>query len=364
MKNETRIALRTEFFGEKERILVEHGELSASLFRYDSGVEALRLKNSRGEILALPFQGQQIWDARFDGKILTMRTKFDEPLRTTDYLRNYGAFLLHCGATAMGNPGVEDTHPLHGELPNAPYTDAFLAVGYDDLGPYMAVGGRYRHAVAFGCDYVARPRVTVRAGQAVLSIVMEVENLAKTAMELMYLAHVNFRPVDGGRLLYSAPCDPQAVRVRTSVPSSLHPPFGYVEFLNELSRDPSKHEVFMPGLQFDPEVAMMLSCKSDETGWARSMMLHPDGCASYIGHRTDTLDHAIRWISRTPDQDCLGLLLPATAEPDGYHAEKAKGNLKSLVAGQTMRFELEAGLLEPGKVEGMRAKIAGILSPG
>ena len=109
---------------------------------------------------------------------------------------------------------------------------------------------------------------------------------------------------------------------------------------------------------------MVLSCKSDETGWARSMMLHPDGCASYIGHRTDTLDHAIRWISRTPDQDCLGLLLPATAEPDGYHAEKAKGNLKCLAAGQTMRFELEAGLLEPEKVEGMRAKIVGILSRG
>jgi hypothetical protein len=361
MSDEARIMLRRDFFGEKERTVAERGELSASLFRYDSGVAAVRLRNSRGEILALPFQGQQIWDARFDGRILTMRTKFDEPRRTNEYLRNYGAFLIHCGASAMGNPGREDTHPLHGELPNAPYAEAFLALGDDALGPYAAMGGTYRHAVAFGCDYEARPRVALRAGGSVLSIAMEIRNLGHAPMELMYLAHVNFRPVDGGRLVCSAPCTPQSIRVRTSVPPSLSPPPGYAEFLDELSRDPSKHLSLEPGLPFDPEVTMMLSCKPDETGWARSLMLHPDGHASYIGHKTDTLDHAVRWISRTPDQDCLGLLLPATAEPDGYAAEKAKGNLKILAAGEARIFELEAGLLVPEEAAAMEARIARIL---
>jgi hypothetical protein len=362
MNEETRIELRPGFFGEKERILVRHGELSASLFRFDNGVAAVRLKNGRGEFLALPFQGQQLWDARFDGKILTMRTRFDEPKPTSEYLRNYGAFLLHCGATAMGNPGKNDTHPLHGELPNAPYDTAYLLAGSDASGPYLGLGGTYRHTVAFSCDYVAKPRVSLGAGQSILSIVMEIENLGNAAMDLMYLAHVNFRPVDGGRLVYSAPCTPREVRVRSSVPPTLRPPAGYAEFLAELARDPSRHELLSPGLPFDPEVTLMLSCRADQAGWARSLMVHPDGCASYIGHRTDTLDHGIRWISRTADQDCLGLLLPATAEPDGYEAEKAKGNLKSLAAGSSVRFAVEAGLLEPVKAAAMEAAIKGLLA--
>ena len=33
---------------------------------------ALRIINARGEIIVLPFQGQQIWRANFDGRDLTL----------------------------------------------------------------------------------------------------------------------------------------------------------------------------------------------------------------------------------------------------------------------------------------------------
>ncbi len=361
MQNETIVMLRPEFFGEKERPFIEHGELGVSLFRYDSGVAAMRVRNSRGEIVVLPFHGQQIWDARFDDRVLTMRSLFPEPRATRDYLGNYGAFLLHCGATAMGNPSREDTHPLHGELPNAPYGKAWAAVGTDEQGPYIAVGGEYRHTVAFACDYTARARVRLGAGRAVLPISMEIRNRRRTAMELMYLAHVNFRPLDGGRLVSPAPATPQAMRVRTNVPVNLSPPAGYRDFLTQLAADPARHQLLQPGLAFDPEVVLFLSCQADPAGWVRSLLVHPDGWASYIGYAAATLDHAVRWISRTPDQDCLGLLLPATAEPDGYLAEKAKGNLKTLAAGQSMRFELEAGLLTPEQASAAEEGIAGVL---
>jgi len=359
MRGETVITLRPEFFGSKERTFIEHGELSASLFRYDSGVEAVRLRNARGEVVLLPFQGQQIWDARFDERVLTMRSMFPEPRATRDYLGNYGAFLLHCGATAMGNPSGEDTHPVHGELPNAPYGEAWAAVGTDGKGPYIAVGGEYRHTVAFACDYAARPRVTLRAGETVLPIAMEIHNRKKSAMELMYLAHVNFRPLDGGRLV--TPATPEGMRVRTLVPATLSPPAGYREFLEQLAADPARHQLLRPELGFDPEVVFFLSCTADESGWVRSLMVHPDGWASYIGYAADSLDHAVRWISRTPDQDCLGLILPATAEPDGYRAEKKKGNVKVLAAGQSVRFELEAGLLTPSEASAMEQQIAKVL---
>lgn len=362
MANETIVTLRPKYFGEKERTFIEHAGLTASLFCFDTGVAAVRVRNARGEITVLPFQGQQVWDARFDDRVITMKSMFTQPQATREYLANYGAFLIHCGATAMGNPSKDDTHPLHGELPNAPYGEAHLAVGSDENGPYIAVGGEYRHTIAFSLNYTARPRVLLRDGATMMSASMEIANLKKTPMDLMYMAHVNFRPIDNARLAYSAPCSRETVRVRTVIPSHVHPTETYRAFLKELSENPAKHNVLAPGLAFDPEVVFFLSYKADADGWARSIMVHPDGYASAIRHKPDQLDHGVRWISRTPDQDCFGLCLPSTAEPDGYLAEKAKGNLRSLAGGQRVRFDYEAGLLTPAEARDEEKAIQGILS--
>ncbi|MGL4608618.1 MAG: DUF4432 family protein, partial [Trueperaceae bacterium] len=66
------------------------------------------MQNSRGELTLLPFQSQQIWTAIMHGRNLTMKSMFDEPKPTQVYLETYGAFLVHCGVTAMGVPGPDD----------------------------------------------------------------------------------------------------------------------------------------------------------------------------------------------------------------------------------------------------------------
>jgi hypothetical protein len=91
-------------------------------------------------------------------------------------------------------------------------------------------------------------------------------------------------------------------------------------------------------------------------------MVHPDGYASCIRHRPSQLRHGVRWISRTADQDCLGIVLPATAEPEGYAAEKAKGNVGSIAAGATAVFAYEAGLLTPAEASAEEKAIEGILA--
>ena len=68
------------------------------------------MSNDRGELVMLPFQGQQIWSAKFDGRPLTMTSMFAEPRLTRSFLETYGAFFLHCGVTAMGGPSAQDTH--------------------------------------------------------------------------------------------------------------------------------------------------------------------------------------------------------------------------------------------------------------
>jgi hypothetical protein len=359
---ETIIHLSPGAFTERERPLVEHSSLAASAFRYNNGVCALRLKNEQGELVMLPFQGQQIWSAEFGGRNLTMKSMFSQPRPTQTYLETYGGFLLHCGATAMGVPTERDSHPLHGELPNAPYQRAWLAIGEDSRGAYIAPSGEYEHIVAFSHHYVARPEVRLYTGATRCPISITIQNLKRSAMEVMYLAHVNFRPVDGGRLVYSAPCDPQHVRVRTSIPSHIRPLPGYAEFLAELSSHPERHNVLAPGLAFDPEVVFFLTYVADAEGWAHSMQVHPDGSADYIAHRSGQLDHGVRWISRTPDQDALGIVLPATAEPEGYHAEKAKGNVRTLGAGESLRFDMEAGYLTPAEAAVMAQRIERLLA--
>jgi len=358
---QTTLHILPRFFGEKERLLVEQGPLSASSFLFDSGVCGLRLKNDVGQLVLLPFQGQQIWSAAFGGRDLTMKSMFDQPRPTREYLDTYGGFLVHCGATAMGVPAQGDTHPLHGELPNAPYEKAYVVVGQDEKGAFIGLGGQYQHTVAFNHNYVARPLVKLYAGSTLIWVTLTIANLKHSDMELMYLAHVNFRPVDEGRLVYSAPCTPEHVRVRTSIPSHIRPLPGYVEFIQELGQHPEKHNLLAPDLLFDPEVVFFIDCVTDKDGWAHSMQLHPDGSADYIRHRPDQLDKGIRWISRTADQDALGLLLPATAEPEGYTAEKAKGNLKLLPAQGTFRCDLEIGTLTPEEAQRMAVKIDTIL---
>lgn len=359
---ETTINLQPYFFSEAEKKLAEYEGLTASTFLYSSGICGLRLVNQVGQIIVLPFQGQQVWDAEFHGRTLTMKSMFDEPRPTTEYLHTYGAFVVHCGATAMGVPAEGDTHPLHGELPNAPYQTAQLLVGQDERGAFLGASGTYQYTVAFNHNYVARPLVKLYANSSKLPISMSLKNLKHSEMELMYLAHVNFRPVDGGRLVYSAPCDPEHVRVRSSIPSHIRPPEGYRQFLAELEAHPEKHNVLKPGLAFDPEVVFFIDYLADEAGWAHSMQVHPDGSADFISHRPAELDHGVRWISRTADQEALGLILPATAGPEGYTAEKAKGNIKVLPPGGEFHVELEVGALTPPEAKEMEARINQIVA--
>ncbi len=360
---ETTLHLAPEMFADKEKSLVEAGPLSASAFRFASGVCGLRLKNEIGQLVLLPYQGQQIWSAEFGGRNLTMKSMFDQPRPTRTYLETYGGFFLHCGFTAMGVPGKDDTHPLHGELPNAPYQQAHLVIGQDDRGAYIGLGGRYQHTVAFSTNYAAEPLVKLYAGSSLFRSSIAVTNLKQHSdMECMYLAHINFRPVDNGRLVYSAPCTPERVRVRRSIPSHVRPKPGYREFVEDLGAHPEKHNVLKPGLPFDPELVFTITPNADADGWAHCMQVLPDGNADYVAHQPSQLDKTVRWISRTGDQDALGFSMPATAEPEGYSAEKAKGNIKTLPAQTQWRADFLLGTLNAAEASAMEQKIGALLA--
>jgi hypothetical protein len=344
-------------FGDVETVLATAGNLTASTFRYSTGVAALRIRNELGHIVLLPFQGQQIWDAEFLGRRLTMGSIFDEPVPTADYLRTYGAFFIHCGATAMGNPGPQDRHPLHGELPNANYESARLLIGSDGGTPFMALTGTYRHRVAYTYSYVAEPKVRLASGDSRIEAEMSIRNLRHSPMELMYLAHINFRPADGARLVDAVPNDATHIKVRTTLPGGLVQSAEHRALIDAVVKDPASHRRIESGRRIDPELVMTLTYPAAPDGWAHTMQLHPDGSADFVGHRPKELGHVVRWMSRTGDEDALGMALPATAGADGYAAEKAKGNVKLLAPQTTFRCRLQFGALMPEEAAEMQREI-------
>ena len=48
------IIMERGFFGPKESTIVGFGDLRADLFRYETGVEAIRIANTRGHVTVLP----------------------------------------------------------------------------------------------------------------------------------------------------------------------------------------------------------------------------------------------------------------------------------------------------------------------
>ena len=362
-----RFSLHKSMFGESERLLCRMGEFAVSTFRYDSGIEALRAKNTRGEIIVLPFKGQQIWRAIFDGRDLTMKSMFEEPVATATYLETYGAFFIHCGITGMGAPGPADRHPLHGELPNAPFQYAWLEL--DEAEKRLTVGGAYRHTVAFASNYRATAEIALLAGSALIDASLTVENLKKTPMDLMYLGHANFRPDDYGELHYTAPYAADAVRVRRSIPGHITPKPGYAEFVAELANDPSIHHTLKPGLAFDPEIVFTIAMQPGDDGFAHTLQKRRDGTADYIRYRPSQAPICMRWISRTPDQDAIGMAFPSTSEVEGHAAEKAKGQVAVLDGGKTWRVDMRMGHLAAAETTAVAAEINriraanGVVSP-
>ncbi|MDE0312936.1 MAG: winged helix-turn-helix domain-containing protein, partial [Caldilineaceae bacterium] len=179
----------------------------------------------------------------------------------------------------------------------------------------------------------------------------------KTPMEYMYLAHANYRPVERGRIAYSAKVTPKTVRIRRSIPDHISTGPDYLDFLNRLEERPEGHHVFDESMTFVPELVFSIDYDADEKGWAHTLQVHPDGGADYVRHRPEQLPIGVRWICRTPDKDALGLVLPSTAEPEGRSAELAKGNVRELEGGGEWRCDYILGTLDAEEVRKVEATI-------
>jgi hypothetical protein len=334
-------------FGDRELELVKADDLTVSARRLPNGIEILRAAGPRLTLDILPFRGQQIWQAWVDGQPMGMRGMTAEPRAGHTILESLGAFVYHCGLLGIAAPGTEDDHPLHGELPLAAMDTAHLDLATTASGTFVTVGGTFEYAKAFRAHYLWSPEISFQAAGSTLEVTARIDNRMQSAMPFMYLAHPNFRPVNGAELAYSAPYGPEHVRVRTSVPAHLGDKPGYRAQLAEFQRQPSLHHRFSSDVTFDPEVVFEIDYIADGDGYAHSLQVHPNGEADWIAHRPGDCPVAIRWLSRTPEQDCVALAEPSTSGLTGYTEERRRGHVPELAAGARWETRFQLGRLDP-----------------
>jgi hypothetical protein len=331
-------------FADKERIVFESAGIEVSAFRYDTGVEAIRLANARGFVVVLPYMGQMVWDASFEGVRLTMGSLFDAPRPAQVILDTYGCYAYHSGLLRNGNPGPQDTHAPHGEMPVAPMDACHLEL--DKSGAVKLVSTReYRRG--FGAHYLAEPSVTLAPEQTLFDITMQVRNMSGFAMDLMYMCHINPAFVEDGHIIQPAPWTPEHMTVRTAVPAHIPVTPAFQAQMAALAADPGRMEILDPSLTYDPEQVFYLhGLRPDADGVVHCMLRRPEGDGFAVSWRPDEFSHVVRWLMRNPDVQVAAFALPATCAPEGYTAERAKGTVRSLAPGASAHFSVRTGYLD------------------
>ena len=356
----TAVALRRDFFAEQERTFLRVGPLSASLFRYPTGVEALRLANPRGSVVVLPFMGQMVWRATFDGVELAMRGMFEVPRPSATILDTYGPLAYHAGLLRNGTPGPEDDHPLHGEMPCMPMDKAGLEIGEDEAGPWLAVTGSRDYARGFGAHYRATLRVTLRAAATDFAMEIEVENRAAASMDLMYICHANFGLPEGACIVQPVPFDAEHVVTRTAIPGHVVPTERYRALLRDLAADPSGAEVLDDPARFSPEQVFYVKGLAPGTdGLAHFLLRRREGDGFKVAYDPMAMPHTVRWLLADGDHGVAAFAMPGTCEPEGYTAEKRKGNVRQLAPGERVHFKTHLGYADQAAATDLARLIAG-----
>ena len=87
------------------------------------------------------------------------------------------------------------------------------------------------------------------------------------------------------------------------------------------------------------------------------MQYNKGGKSTFVIHRPEELPFGIRWISRTEDEDTMGMVLPATSEHLGKLYCQRNGQSSFLKKGESVSYHMITGLLDAAEADAMQKKI-------
>jgi len=343
---------RTDYNKSPKQVAEHEGiTVHAGLFE-NTGVPYLLIANNRGEIRMLPYRGPQIWSAHLDDKDLQMESVRTEPRnivvssdpeeRMHQFLSEYGALYVPCGVLTMGCPDDPKTEFLHGRHPMANCKDAIIGKGSDENGPWIEIRSKSDDPTMQGPehDYVTLSRNRVYLDRALVYNSLTTGNKMPTAMDYMFLAHVNLRKVDGGTLIYAPGLE--NLRVRQKDPDHIGglPPEvqeNYHRLKRMFTEQPELHRKIDLGQKLYPEI--VLYGEQAKLGQALMGQVLPDLSAHVSMYDPSKLPQAIIWMrDATPEQaddegfsptNSLGLIF-ATGLPEGKNDARARGEVLSV----------------------------------
>lgn len=334
----TIITLMPEQFDHYSQELLRNEHFTVNSYKFSSGIEAITIKNDRGFVTILPFYGQMIWDAEFDGVSLKMSNMFSEPQYGHDITDTYGCFAFHSGLLSNGCPSAEDTHIMHGEMSCAKMNKAWLEIE----GDIISLCGAREYVKGFGDHYMAKPSVTLIAGQSFFDIHMEVTNLGSVAMPLQYMCHLNYAYIDDATFEQNIPSD--AFQLRQTIPAHVKPTEQWLNYTKKLSDNPSHFSKLNEPQFYDPEIVFFVDNIAQYTDKAEFFMKSPNGNRFVTRFSSNQFNYATRWILYNGDQKVAAFILPSTCRPEGFLAAKKNGSLIMLGAGETKTFRVSTGL--------------------
>lgn len=328
-------------FSAERAVILSNREFTVTTYRYPKGIESLRIENSRGYVEVLPFMGQILWDAQFDGHSLRMKNMFREPQPASEIVDTYGCYAFHSGLLAAGVPSPDDDHLLHGEFATAPMDRAWLEVD----GGSIRIVSSYEYVRGFGHHYVAEPSVTLRPSCALFDIGMRVENLSAYApMPLQYMCHINHAFVADGHMRESLPNG--AFQLRRTIPAHVTPTDRWKDLNEQILNGQIDGASLSAATEFDPEIVFLADDLPQYGERADFELEAPDGTVYSTSFSTADFSTATRWLLYNEDQQVAAFVLPGTSRPEGFLAAKAAGTLVELEAGQSRSFKVTTGIKE------------------
>jgi hypothetical protein len=88
-------------------------------------------------------------------------------------------------------------------------------------------------------------------------------------------------------------------------------------------------------------------------------MARREGDAFAICWDPEAMPHTIRWILANSDQRVAAFAMPATCEPEGYLAEKRKGNVRALAGNAKASFQTRIEYIDKDHAAAAAAAIEG-----
>ncbi|MBY5948405.1 aldose 1-epimerase family protein [Photobacterium rosenbergii] len=334
------IPLSKAQFGQQEQILIHSEHFKISGFKYNSGIEALKIENTKGYLTILPYMGQMIWDAKFLGENLCMENMLSEPKQSNEIVATYGCFAFHSGLIRNGCPSPEDDHPLHGEMPCAKMDKAWLEVDEHRI----TIKGEYEYVMGFGDHYLATPSVSIEKDASLFEIKMRVQNLASVPMPLQYMCHMNTAYFPDAKMVQNIP--DEAVKLRESIPGHVKPTPQWLDFNDTLKTQSTPIKQLSTPEMYDPEIVYFMDNLSQFTDEAKFEMEIAGGKVLITRFDTAELNYATRWILYNGDQKVGAYVLPATCRPEGHLSAKESGTLIHLQPQEVREFTVTTGITQ------------------